>query len=146
MPDYLDAYLVHTPYAFLPGEELDPRDENGQVIYDAGISLIETWRALEELVESRRCRSIGLFDITLDKLKEIVTNARVMPAIVQVNPIPTCPNGSCSTIARPMGSCCWHLRHWATRWTPTCLHPVITGIADRVNKTPAQVALAWRNT
>ena len=89
--DYLDAYLVHTPYAFLPGDELDPRDENGQVIYDAGISLIETWHALEALVESGRCRSIGLSDITLDKLKEIVANARVTPAIVQVESHPYLP-------------------------------------------------------
>ncbi len=58
--DYLDAYLVHTPYAFLPGEELDPRDENGQVIYDAGISLIETWRAPRRACGKRSLSVDGL--------------------------------------------------------------------------------------
>ena len=29
------------------GDEQDPRDEHGQVIYDAGVTLLETWQALE---------------------------------------------------------------------------------------------------
>jgi len=142
--DYLDAYLIHTPYAFLPGEELDPRDENGQVIYDAGISLIETWHALEELVESGRCRSIGLSDITLDKLKEIVANARIMPAIVQVESHPYLPEWELLDYCQANGIVLLAFAPLGHAMEPNLLtDPVITGIADRVNKTPAQVALAW---
>src|SRR5262249_16809151 len=31
---YLDLYLIHTPFAFQPGDEQDPRDSNGNVLYD----------------------------------------------------------------------------------------------------------------
>lgn len=142
--DYLDAYLIHTPYAFLPGEELDPRDENGQVIYDAGISLIETWHALEALVESGRCRSIGLSDITSDKLKEIVANARIMPAIVQVESHPYLPEWELLDYCQANGIVLLAFAPLGHAMEPNLLtDPVITGIADRVNKTPAQVALAW---
>ncbi|NKJ36424.1 aldo/keto reductase [Rhizobium sp. SG570] len=142
--DYLDAYLIHTPYAFLPGEELDPRDENGQIIYDAGISLIETWHALEALVESGRCRSIGLSDITLDKLKEIVANARIMPAIVQVESHPYLPEWELLDYCQANGIVLLAFAPLGHAMEPNLLtDPVITGIADRVNKTPAQVALAW---
>src|SRR6516164_2952042 len=42
--DYLDLYLIHTPFAFRPGDEQEPRDENGKVIYDKGVTMLDTWR------------------------------------------------------------------------------------------------------
>src|SRR5437762_13623221 len=61
--DYLDLYLIHTPFAFQPGDEQDPRDQNGNILYDDGVTLLETWGAMESLVDSGRCRAIGLSDI-----------------------------------------------------------------------------------
>src|SRR5271165_216739 len=55
--DYVDCYLIHTPFAFRPGDEQDPRDERDQVIYDSGVTLVETWRALERLVDEGRCKA-----------------------------------------------------------------------------------------
>ena len=49
--NYLDLYLIHTPFAFRPGDEQDPRDQNGNVIYDRDVTLLDTWRALETLVD-----------------------------------------------------------------------------------------------
>src|ERR1700722_7237825 len=34
--DNLDLYIIHTPFAFQPGDEQDPRDQSGKVIYDQG--------------------------------------------------------------------------------------------------------------
>src|ERR1700709_1871079 len=63
--DYVDLYLIHTPFAFQPGDEQDPRDSNGNVIYDKEVTLLETWRALESLVDEGRCKAIGLSDVSL---------------------------------------------------------------------------------
>ena len=89
--DVIDCYLIHTPFAFRPGDEPDPRDEHGQVIYDSGVTLAETWQALERLVDDGRCKSIGLSDITLEKLRQIVAVARIKPAVVQVESHPYLP-------------------------------------------------------
>src|SRR6201994_3727825 len=44
--DFIDLYLIHTPFAFQPGDDQDPRDANGKVIYDRGvISRFRSWRS-----------------------------------------------------------------------------------------------------
>jgi diketogulonate reductase-like aldo/keto reductase len=82
--DYLDLYLMHTPFAFQPGDEQDPRDANGNVIYDESVTLLDTWRAMEKLVDGGTCRAIGLSDISLDELRPLYEAARIKPAAVQV--------------------------------------------------------------
>src|SRR4051812_16958085 len=69
--DFVDLYLIHTPFAFQPGEDQDPRDGSGAVIYDKTVTLLDTWRALERLVDEGRCRAIGLSDVNLDQAKGI---------------------------------------------------------------------------
>src|ERR1700761_7823029 len=61
--DTVDLYLVHTPFAFQPGDDQDPRDARGAVVYDDGVTLEETWTAMETLVDEGLCRAIGLSDI-----------------------------------------------------------------------------------
>src|SRR5438477_1257885 len=58
--DFVDLYLIHTPFAFQPGDEQDPRDASGAVIYDLAVTLLDTWRALESLVGEGKCKAIGL--------------------------------------------------------------------------------------
>src|SRR5580698_10127137 len=69
--NYLDLYLIHTPFAFQPGDEQDPRDQDGNVIYDSGVTLPDTCRAMESLADSGRCQAIGLSDISLNELLPI---------------------------------------------------------------------------
>ena len=88
---YLDLYLIHTPFAFQPGDEQDPRDQDGDVIYDKGVTLLDTWRAMESLVDHGKCRAIGLSDIGLNELKPIYESARIKPAVVQVESHPYLP-------------------------------------------------------
>jgi diketogulonate reductase-like aldo/keto reductase len=142
--DYVDCYIIHTPFAFQPGDEQDPRDENGRVIYDSGVTLVDTWRALERLVDEGHCRSIGLSDITLDKLREIVAVARIKPAMVQVESHPYLPEWELLAFCRQHGIVLQAFAALGHAMEPNLLaDPVIAAIAERVHKTPAQVALAW---
>src|ERR1700712_1713486 len=58
--DYPRWHPPPTPFAFQPGDDQEPRDERRQIVYDSGVTLGETWQALEGLVEEGRCRTIGL--------------------------------------------------------------------------------------
>ena len=142
--DYADCYLIHTPFAFQPGDEQDPRDEQGQVIYDRGVTLIETWQALERLVDEGRCKAIGLSDVSLEKVREIVAAARIKPAVVQVEAHPYLPEWELLDFCREQGIVLLAFAALGHSMTPRMLDdPAIVGIAQRLHKTPAQVALAW---
>jgi len=142
--DYVDCYIIHTPFAFQPGEDPHPRDGHGQVIYDSGVTLLETWQGLERLMDDGRCRSIGLSDIGLGKLREIVAAARTKPAAVQVESHPYLPEWELLDFCREHGIVVQAFAALGHAMEPKVLDdPVITTIAQRVGKTPAQVALAW---
>ena len=140
----IDCYIVHTPFAFQPGDEQDPRDANGRVIYDSGVTLAETWHALERLVDEGHCKSIGLSDITLEKLREIVAVARIRPAMVQVESHPYLPEWELLDFCRAHGIVLQAFAALGHAMEPRVLEdPVITAISRQVHKTPAQVCLAW---
>jgi diketogulonate reductase-like aldo/keto reductase len=142
--DYVDCYLIHTPFAFQPGDEQDPRDASGRVVYDSGVTLLETWQALERLVDDGYCGSIGLSDITLEKLREIVPAARIKPAVVQVESHPYLPEWDLLNFCREHGIVFQAFAALGHAVEPRLLDdPVIKEIAQRLGKTPAQVALAW---
>ena len=142
--DYLDCYLIHTPFAFQPGDDPNPRNELGEPIYDSGVTLVETWHAMEHLVDEGKCRSIGLSDITLEKVKEIVAAARIMPAVVQVESHPYLPEWELLDFCRQHGIVLLAFAPLGHGMEPKVTDdPVLKAIAQRVHKTPAQVALAW---
>jgi len=142
--DYVDLYLIHTPFAFKPGEEQDPRDENGKVIYDEGVTLLDTWRALENLMDQGRCKAIGLSDIGLEKVQEIFESARIKPAVVQVESHPYLPQWDLLDFCKKKGIVLHAFAPLGHGIEPKLVDdPVITTISKRLKKTPAQVLLAW---
>ncbi|MEW6339137.1 MAG: aldo/keto reductase [Pseudomonadota bacterium] len=142
--DYLDLYLIHTPFAFQPGDEQDPRDENGDVIYDKGVTLADTWRAMEALVDRGRCRAIGLSDIGLNELRPLYESARIKPAVVQVEAHPYLPETELLEFCKDNEIVFLAFAPLGHGIRPGPLEdPVVSQIAGRIGKTPAQVLLAW---
>jgi alcohol dehydrogenase (NADP+) len=142
--DYLDCYLIHTPFAFQPGDEQYPMNERNEPIYDSDITLVDTWRAMEALVDEGRCRSIGLSDITLERVKEIVAIARIKPSVVQVECHPYLPEWELLDFCKQHGIVLLAYAPLGHGMEPRITDdPVIKAIAQRVGKMPAQVALAW---
>jgi len=141
---YLDLYLSHTPFAFQPGDNLDPRDASGNVIYDRGVTLLDTWRAMEKLVDGGKCRAIGLSDITLETLKSIYEAARIKPACVQVESHPYLPETELFEFCQANGIVFLAFAPLGHGMKPGLMEDAtVTAVAARVGKSPAQVLLAW---
>ena len=141
---YLDLYLIHTPFAFRPGDDQDPRDQNGNVLYDSGVTLLDTWTAMESLVDHGKCGAIGLSDIGLNELKPLYESARIKPAVVQVESHPYLPETELLRFCKQKGIVFLAFAPLGHGMRPGLLEdPVVSAVAARVGKTPAQVLLAW---
>ena len=106
--------------------------------------MAETWRALERLVDEGRCKSIGLSNIGLDRLREIVAIARIKPAVVEVESHPYLPEWALLEFCRQQGIVVLAFAALGHAIEPKVTEdPIIKAIARRVHKTPAQVILAW---
>lgn len=142
--EYIDLYLMHTPYAFRPGDDQDPRDEKGNVIYDEVTTLMDTWQAMENLVDHGVCGAIGLSDVNLDQLREVFDQARTKPSVVQIESHPYLPETEILEFCKTNGLVMLAFAPLGHGIKPGVMEdPVIRAIAHRVNKTPAQVLLAW---
>ncbi len=142
--DTVDLYLVHTPFAFQPGDDQDPRDAHGAVVYDTGVTLAETWTAMESLVDEGLTGAIGLSDIDVEGARRIVDSARIKPAVVEVESHPYHPQWEIHRLLETDGIVLLAFASLGHGLEPRLLDdPLIVSIAQRWGRTPAQVLLAW---
>ena len=82
--DHLDAYLVHWPFPnhHAPGVTVESRDDQAKpYLHDAYMA---TWGELEKLVERGLVRFIGTSNMTIPKLRLVLRDARIRPALNQM--------------------------------------------------------------
>jgi len=148
--DYLDLYLVHWGMAVPPNMGGQPINENGQLI-TAAVPIRETWEALEALVEAGLVKAIGVANFTVAMLIDLLSYARVKPAINQIELHPYnaqtrlvefCQKqGIAVTAHSPLGSP-GNVKDRGQQ--PILLQDETIGtIAQNHQKSPAQVLLRW---
>jgi len=142
--DAVDLYLVHTPFAFKPGDDQDPRHPHGAIVYDDGVTLEETWTAMEALVDEGLSRAIGLSDIDVEGTRRIVDAARIKPAVVEVESHPYHPQWELHEYGKSEGIILLAFASLGHAMEPRLLDdPLVVSMAQRFGKSPAQVLLAW---
>lgn len=84
--DYLDLYIIHWPVSFQHGGELFPKDENGDLLIDTSANIHDTWKALEQLVEKKLVRHIGVSNFTIELLEKVLhyEDIKIKPYVDQV--------------------------------------------------------------
>lgn len=75
--NYLDLYLIHTPFAFEEiGNELHPVDENGNIKIDPNTNHIAIWAEMEQQILAGRTKAIGLSNFNIDQINRILSQAQ----------------------------------------------------------------------
>ena len=79
--DYLDLYLVHWPFPNFhpPGCDVTSRTPDAKPYIHE--NYMKTWRKMEELVDLGLVRHIGTSNMTIPKLKLVLRDARIKPAV-----------------------------------------------------------------
>ena len=117
-----------------------------QPLYDAATTLTDAsgrlWR--KPRGTNAGARVVGLSNVSLEQLKEVFESARIKPAVLQVESHPYLPQWELLDYCKSNGIVMQAFAALGHGMEPRLLDdPVITGIAKRVHKTPAQVLLAW---
>ncbi len=81
--EYLDLYLMHFGIASPHGLGIEPLDANGMLITKK-VSIRETWEAMEELVHLGLVKAIGVSNFTAPMLIDLLTYAKIVPAVNQI--------------------------------------------------------------
>jgi len=151
--DYLDLYLVHWPFPnhHAPGVDADARDPHATPYIHE--NFMKTWRQMEKLVERGLVKHIGTSNMTIPKLKRVLRDARVKPAVneMELHPHFQQPelfkfvnnNGMVAIGYSPIGSPSRPERDRTEEDTVDIEDPVIVRIAERLGVHPAVVCVKW---
>jgi diketogulonate reductase-like aldo/keto reductase len=151
--DYLDLYLVHWPFPnwHPPGCTVESRTENARPYIHA--SFMRTWRQMERLVDMGLVRHIGTSNMTVPKLRLLLGDARVLPAVNEMELHPhfqqpelfefVTRNGIVPVGYCPLGSPDRPERDKTATDTVDMDDPVIVEIAERHGVHPSAVCLKW---
>uniref|UniRef100_A0A1A9W0A2 NADP-dependent oxidoreductase domain-containing protein n=1 Tax=Glossina brevipalpis TaxID=37001 RepID=A0A1A9W0A2_9MUSC len=80
---YLDLYLMHWPMGYYEGAALIPRDACGRIKF-SDVDYVDTWKAMEKLVEEGATKSIGLMNFNKRQIDRILDACTIPPVINQV--------------------------------------------------------------
>ncbi|MBC53023.1 MAG: 4-dihydromethyl-trisporate dehydrogenase [Gammaproteobacteria bacterium] len=159
--DYLDLYLVHFPIAlkYVPITEryppewiFDPEAEPPTMETDP-VPLSETWRAMEALVHAGLVRNIGVCNYNSALLHDLMAYATVKPAMLQIESHPYLTQARLIRLAQqydlavtafsPLGAGSYVELAMASEQESVFSEAVVVKIAERLQRSPAQVILRW---
>jgi 2,5-diketo-D-gluconate reductase A len=119
----LDLFLIHWP---LPTIDVD---------------YVETWKAMEEIYRSGRCRAIGVSNFHAPHLRRLFAETEIRPAVNQIEIHPYLAQDELRA---------FDAEHEIVTeaWSPIAQgkvldDPAVVRVAERYGKTPAQVVLRW---
>ncbi|KAG5009854.1 hypothetical protein JHK87_018369 [Glycine soja] len=139
--DYIDLYLMHWPFR----TKLGSRGWNPENM--APLCLPETWNAMEGLFASGQARAIGVSNFSTKKLQDLLGYAKIPPAVNQVECHPVWQQPALHNLCKSTGV---HLTAYCPLGSPgswvkgqVLKEPLLKEIAEKLHKSPAQVALRW---
>ncbi|OBZ88061.1 4-dihydromethyl-trisporate dehydrogenase [Choanephora cucurbitarum] len=157
--DYIDLYLIHfpVPLKFVDFDKADPPGwyQPGKDVVEFEASPIhETWREMEKLVEAGLVRNIGISNFNVQSILDLLTYAKIKPAVLQVELHPYLPQERLVKWVQDQDiqimayssfgpSSYIDLHDDGKKAAPLLQHDTIKAIAEKHKVSPSQVLLRW---
>ncbi|KAJ2655275.1 D-xylose reductase [Coemansia sp. RSA 1200] len=159
--DYLDLYIVHFPFAlkYVPFDlKYPPQTDNGHGNQNtrANVPFQETWEAMETVYNEGLVKNIGISNIGGAMLYDLLSYAKVKPAVLQIELHPYLVRNQLVALAHSEGIAITAYSSFgdasyqelgfkadSPSFKPLLKHDVIAEIAKTHEKSPAQVLLRW---
>ncbi|KAJ9144094.1 Aldo/keto reductase [Pleurostoma richardsiae] len=142
--DYLDLYLIHWPVAFVPGSGTE---------LDTSTSILDTWRAMEDLVRANLTRYIGVSNFAKADVEALLAEADIRPYAHEFEAHPYLQQqefvdwhleeGIKVIAYSPLGNTNPTYDGRGKEVPPLLKDEFWVGVAERKNATVAQAVLAW---
>lgn len=127
--DYLDLYLIHWPANRL------------QFGDDATAINLDTWKAMERLVDEGMIRSAGLSNFYTEHLEPVLAAAQTAPVVDQIEYHPGLEQEETVALCRQNDIL---VEAWSPLGRGHLLdNPLLLSIGEKYGKTPAQVLIRW---
>lgn len=158
---HLDLFLIHFPISlafvpfetrYPPGWTFDPNAARPAMKHEP-VPIIETWQAMEKLVDAGLVRHIGVSNFCVSLLRDLLAQARIRPVVNQVEAHPYLAQekllrycreeGVAVTAFSPLGAPSYVPLGMAKAEDSALLEPCVADAARRLGRTPAQVVLRW---
>ncbi|CAF3954206.1 unnamed protein product [Rotaria sordida] len=151
--DYVDLYLIHWPVAFknMPGNTSSQSEDEKTRYFNENVTLTDTWKAMEKLVDLKLTRSIGVSNFSQSEIDELFKIARIKPVVNQIELHPYFNQHNmreyCAkhNIAIMSYSPLSNLKRETERDedVSSLYNPVIQDIAKSKHKSTAQIIIRW---
>lgn len=157
--DYFDLFIVHFPISL---KYVDPKERyppgftyDGKNVVPGNATIQETWQAMEQLVEKKLAKSIGVSNFNGQLIMDLLRYAKIKPATLQIEHHPYLTQQPLVNLVREAGisvtayssfgpQSFLELDMQRAKDTPLLFdNPTIKKIADKHRKTPAQILLRW---
>jgi 2,5-diketo-D-gluconate reductase A len=119
--DYIDLYLIHQPFGDVYG----------------------SWRAMEELYRDGKVKAIGTSNFQMDRLVDLITHNEVVPAVNQIETHPFCQQAESANVMKENNVQIESWAPFAEGKNDIFQNEVLASIAEKFNKSVAQVILRW---
>jgi len=119
--DYLDLYLIHQPYGDIYG----------------------SWRAMQELYKDGKVKAIGVSNFHPDRIMDLVSNTGFAPAVNQIETHPFHQQNETQKFLQENNIQIESWGPFAEGKNEIFTNGVLAAIAQKYNKSTAQVILRW---